>query len=781
MSDPQWLDIGGVALDREPNWSTAGALRRCDPLLVWADTVSRPRPAPLPNVRMMPPSITEQPIGVLIELKEAGGIHWLLNELNLESSEGRPHFLPNGLEQLHKSCFITGLVDRVALAKLVTLVGADKIKRFTLQESRRDPAQQTTQSMGKLPSLDGLLQALAAPVETSAAAAAPRSPITTATSTATYLGIIDDGLPVFRLRSAIAPHGAAVQLWDQGWLPEHRLSRPPPPIDPPAADDPYWRQPHEDSTPTARGFYLGRRLKPLPAAQDIGVAPDAAFERDEYGFSRYFSPAPRRTHGAAVLGLMAPWLAEAQPRSQWHWPSHISGLAMVQLPTATVRDTSGGSLAMRLIDGLRFILWQEEANRGGSDQPARPIVANVSYGVHGGPHDGTSMFERAAVEMLNQNASLHLVLPVGNSARAGCHAGCVLKPAGKEGQGGNSRTLTLSVPPDNPRDSFVQIWLPADAQLRLTIRPPGSSQDYEISKGQAKVCVESVAPAAIDETASAQESIGRIGFGAVYAPEVAQGTNGTMILLAIGRTRAQFSDRDPGAETQGAGLLSATLEPRREVLGTPGLWELTLVNEGTAEATVDAWASRDDGPPDSAAGNRQAYFPDSCNPRVHLGNAAPESSLNGIASFTHERLHVVGAMRADDVLSEYSAAGKARPPGERQHPDVVAPADFSAALPGLRSTGFLSGAVDRINGTSAACAVYSRALAETLARDPGQLPKETRQAVDAPPEVRCTTERQPEADAALRGQDRRMPLPFDVWPATLIQRRSEDGGPSQAA
>jgi hypothetical protein len=353
------------------------------------------------------------------------------------------------------------------------------------------------------------------------------------------------------------------------------------------------------------------------------------------------------------------------------------------------------------------------------------------------------MFERAVAEMLDANPHLHLVLPVGNAARAGCHARRTLSRRGKPGDSAN---LTLQVLPDNGRDTFVEIWLPPGARVALSIRPPGSTRAYELREGEARIH--------FDPDPSDPDMPKRVHFGAVYSKEVAQGTNGGMALVAIGSTQRLL-------RPETLGLRGLNQQLRREVWGASGIWELTVKNLTSKAFTVDAWSERGDAPPDLPAASRQAYFPDTCCETDRLGNSEAEDTLNGIATLMHDRLHVVGAMRADGALSAYSAAGRGRAPASRYGPDVVATADWSKNMPGVRTIGFVRGAIARINGTSAACAVYARALASQLAVDPTK-PPTARKPGDAPPEIECVTDSQPEADPRLRGQDERRAFPFEV-------------------
>jgi hypothetical protein len=215
-----------------------------------------------------------------------------------------------------------------------------------------------------------------------------------------------------------------------------------------------------------------------------------------------------------------------------------------------------------------------------------------------------------------------------------------------------------------------------------------------------------------------------------------------MVLVAIAPTKRVRAD--PGAD-----------EPRRRrarLMGMPGLWTLAVTNLAQGPTRVDAWIEREDAGPDRATGSRQAYFPDSAATSLRIDNAAPQSTLNGIATFVHQRLHVVGAMQADGSLSDYSAAGPARPPSARKAPDAVVVADQSRGQPGVRTLGFLGGGISRIDGTSAASAVYAQALASALCRNelpPGRADKRPTKPV---PE---SSEHQPQAAPQQRGIDKR--------------------------
>lgn len=727
MDAAMWQEVEDLETGGVVRWTTEN-LYRCDPYLVWADATTR-----LPDGPRSEADEFRLDIAVLVELDAAESARDFFARIN----SGNPDlaqllFLPNGFEWRTSTRFVTGLVNRPGLRALIGDVVHGCIKRFTLQECRADIARTAQATWSELLELVN-------PILNRPQPAPRRSPVLGGS----YLGIIDDGLPFLRAREAILHEKERpAHFWDQGWQPPNSVGSQMKPDQPPGPDDPYWTVAWDffflvlRPIVWLRGFLYGRSLKDLPTQSVSSPKGDG----DSYAMTRYFDTSPRQTHGAGVLGLMAPWLSSAH--GPVAWPGHVSGLAMVQLPTRTVLDTSGGSLAMRVLDGLRYILWMEERDRP-SHGAARPTVANVSYGVHAGPHDGTSMFECAAKELLCENPHLHLVLPAGNAAQAGCHARRCLGP--KDGERA-SANLALWVLPDNDGDTFVELWIPEGSEVTLALRPPGSATAYEVCKGEARVCIE------VDALASEKGHVVR--FGAVYAPAVAQGCNGTMILVAIGATLCVGS-----AATEVTRGLNQ--QPRRRVSGQAGLWHLRVTNRTEREIAVDAWVERGDAPPDRPSGSRQAYFPDSCEEAVRMRNATPEATLNGIATATHERLHVVGAMRADGALSDYSAAGPAGGTAARIGPDIVATADWSRSVPGLRTLGFVRGAIGRINGTSAACAVYARALALQLGTDPTQ-PVHGDPSPRPPPEEACVTDSQPQADPLFRGIDRRQVFPTDV-------------------
>ncbi|MDQ3270574.1 MAG: hypothetical protein M3Q12_00195, partial [Pseudomonadota bacterium] len=90
-------------------------------------------------------------------------------------------------------------------------------------------------------------------------------------------------------------------------------------------------------------------------------------------------------------------------------------LIAVQLDYDTVRDTSGGSMNVHVLDGLMYILSRCTDNA--------KVTVNISFGTLAGPHDGTSLLEAAMDQLLALlGGRLQIVLAAGNSYQMRTHA-----------------------------------------------------------------------------------------------------------------------------------------------------------------------------------------------------------------------------------------------------------------------------------------------------------------------------------------------------------------------
>ncbi|TAG31140.1 MAG: hypothetical protein EAZ40_00755, partial [Rhodobacterales bacterium] len=121
----------------------------------------------------------------------------------------------------------------------------------------------------------------------------------------------------------------------------------------------------------------------------------------------------RVAHGTHVLDLAAgaaPWDGD---------PVQAIPILAVQLPPASVRETTGRRMETYLLQGLRWILAQALRLAKGANVP--PVVVNISLGSLAGPGDRTGFLadwfshEVARHARLTGGAKLRLVIAYGNA------------------------------------------------------------------------------------------------------------------------------------------------------------------------------------------------------------------------------------------------------------------------------------------------------------------------------------------------------------------------------
>ena len=509
-----------------------------------------------------------------------------------------------------------------------------------------------------------------------------------------------------------------------------------------------------------------------------------------------------KTHGAGVMFLAAGTMAD-EPTArapiaetltplQWQraqppadrtydyadkWP-----LIFVQLPTRTILDTSGGSLAVHVLDGIRYIIDRAgcianvpEGHEpdGAVDGPGAPpfdrtlprvftdhtVIINISYGSTAGPHDGTSIVEQAIADLVafdnppdtdsGYNINTWVCVAAGNSHGSLTHAVLALSA-------GRTKSFIWTVGPDNPLQTFLEIWIPdvdlmgqaitrqRQDSVTIMLRPPAGAgmRPVRLRCGQARVWQD---PDAATRPTS----------GVIYARKVAQGLRGTMVLVAVAPTR-----KDPNfgaAAPHGRWYVDVT--------------DHSLESESGSEIAVHAWAERNDLVYGNRRSQQSTVFGDDPVPEVteftpptadylrtvgkgrpalqmtdqlqgspELASLAGTSTPFGTPFFKADgsrgQAVVAGAHRiADTEVSRYSSGGPSRHQGRRSlnvplpnfslqppdvtqvfsaarnRPDATAPADLSPAVQGVRVAGMQAGQWTRLSGTSAAAPSVARAIA----------------------------------------------------------------------
>jgi hypothetical protein len=410
-------------------------------------------------------------------------------------------------------------------------------------------------------------------------------------------------------------------------------------------------------------------------------------------------------------------------------PGDPADFIFVQLPRATVADTSGGSLDSHALDAMFYAALQRNAVAW----HAR-LVTNLSYGVYGKPHDGTSLFERAVERLLDSpvGTNMELVLPAGNSHLLRTHAGGTLRA---------NRVLPPKlrwhVPADCTCESTMQIWLPLGNNVEINITAPDGSGPFQLLPTQAQIWTVG----------------GKLRSAGVHATSVADSLGLTMVFIGVSPTR-----RVANPVASALTILGGNTAPSVG-WAPPGVWTVELVNADLHnDVRFAARIERGGGAPGSRdrhrdSGRRQAYFVEEA-----LSPETPTGTLNGIATAIHERIHVVGAMQAqDEQLSRYSAAGPfykvdhtTQPPTvnpQLSGPTKVTVGDRSRHVPGVRAAGCRTRAIAEVDGTSIAAAAYTRLLARELSG--GAAPTSATRPLTTRP-FKCPEESL-EAPANLRG------------------------------
>jgi hypothetical protein len=510
----------------------------------------------------------------------------------------------------------------------------------------------------------------------------------TATPGTVVVGIIDDGLAFAheRFRNGTA---SRVEYW---WLQDGvHLSGP-------------------------TGFYYGRELDKadidalLTQCTSAGlVDEDELYQRaglNDFSFDSHKSAAWRQAHGTHVMDLACGFDANEARDDR--------PIVCVQLPIRVVANTSGAGLHTYAMDGIDYILCCADRIAAKRGVPILPVVINLSYGTIGGPHDGTSLFERFVSDRVAQRkargSTLDVVLPAGNSHLSRCHA--QVDFANKSAMA----DLFWRILPDDHTPSYVDVWLPprragSRSRIALTVTPPYGADCPQPPLASLPPGLESPP---IEEGSTAQLNWTDAS-GGVYCRVFYRFLGGP-----TGRGRFRI-------------CVQPTYSPDRDAPIAPsGVWTIRLKNRSLTPAErVHAWIHRDDTLYGHPIRGRQSYFDHRDYKRYGEDGRDVEvddtqslvrhaSLLNALAT-GRDAVVVGGYVRSTRKPAKYSSAGPVtKPKGAnappRRGPDALAPSDDSLAHPGVLAAASRSGAVVAMNGTSVAVPQIARWLADQRAK-----------------------------------------------------------------
>jgi hypothetical protein len=362
-------------------------------------------------------------------------------------------------------------------------------------------------------------------------------------------------------------------------------------------------------------------------------------------------------------------------------------------------DTSGADLRPYAAEAIDYILSCADRIAQARGVAILPVVINLSYGTIGGPHDGTTSFERFIDRRVAQRkargSTLDVVMPSGNSHLSRCHAEIAFANPGA------TADLPWRVQPDDQTPSFLDIWLPprssaGASRIKLKVKPPGGVSSQYIEEG-ANALLE-----------------WRDANGNLYCQ-----VHYTFFPAPTARGRFRVRTRP-----------TATFDSSTSV-APAGVWTIRLKNKSlTPREEIQAWIQRDESLYGHPLRGRQSYFDDPLYERCDEAGrevvidrthslVRRARLLNSLAT-GRDTVVVGGYVSESRVPCKYSAAGPVTTPRgargpTRVGPDALIVSDDSQPHGGVLAAASRSGSVVAMNGTSVAAPQIARWLAEQRA------------------------------------------------------------------
>jgi Subtilase family len=480
------------------------------------------------------------------------------------------------------------------------------------------------------------------------------------------VGVIDDGLAFANERFCHTHQGARLSrflaLWDQDTSAR------------PASATTPWHHGQSHSADELNGY--------LQHAED---------EDHAYAAAAYTAVKSRAAHGTHVLDLAC--------GAALHQATALNAPAIVgvQLPLNSILDTSCASAAPFILDGLRYVLHHADAAAASRSQRCASVI-NLSFGDLAGPHDGSSLLERAFDDVIARRRAAHhpchIVMAAGNSYLSRCHARICLAP-------GEKVTLPWHIQPDDATANFLELWprlevsgkaenaAKLDLQnLNATLTPPrGAAISLRGHAAESRVSSHQYPAAMI-----------------ALHPQPANG-DGPMGLFVIAPTALPLDVHEPS-----------------HPMAPCGDWMLTLHNQSQQTWVCHAYIQRDDISYGRKYLGRQSFFKD---PADEPFNERGDWQLQDKSSALVQRcgtlnslacgswVDIAGSVDAKGTPAPYSSVkdGDARPT-DAHALHLLATTDDSRVTPGLLAAGTRSTSVVALHGTSMAAPQLTRALAQ---------------------------------------------------------------------
>ena len=176
----------------------------------------------------------------------------------------------------------------------------------------------------------------------------------------------------------------------------------------------------------------------------------------------------RGTHGTHILDIAA-----GSGRSPGVAPGAELLFVHLRGDDTLPQETLGDSV--RLLEAVRWVL--DRAGR-------RPVVINLSLGRTGGPHDGSTLVERALDAAVEEQAGRAIVMSTGNYFSANLHSQGRLRQ-------GQKAELRFRVPRFRRGVSEMEIWYPGQDEFTAELIDPMGRAVTRVELGQQSIVTRS--------------------------------------------------------------------------------------------------------------------------------------------------------------------------------------------------------------------------------------------------------------------------------------------------
>lgn len=195
---------------------------------------------------------------------------------------------------------------------------------------------------------------------------------------------------------------------------------------------------------------------------------DAALRAADPYTTLEYHPALADPHGLGSHGTHVMDIAAGAP-----YPGSPGGLApAADLVFVHLHDDRAPRLAT-LGDSARILEAIDFADEVAGD---RPLCINLSLGRRGGPHDGSTLVERALDNFVTMKPGRAIIQSCGNYARTAAHAQGTLRTGG-------SHTLRWVTHPGDRTTNELEVWYPGCDALDAALVAPDDGVTHRVERG----------------------------------------------------------------------------------------------------------------------------------------------------------------------------------------------------------------------------------------------------------------------------------------------------------